>query len=455
MTGLFDGIRVASKTLFNLQTAMSVVGENIANSNTPGFSRKRVEFASSPVQIFPFGALGSGSDIVRIESVRDDLVERRLLTELQSQGELEGRQFGLEQVEALLGDLNGSGLGDQLSRFFNSFLELAADPSSPSLRQAALLEAENMASAFSQQADRLAAIEASNRAQIADSVTTINSLLNRIADLNQRIDPLNRQGVDAGALVDERQVLLQELSTELGIQTFETSRGELVVTTLDGRLLVSGSRSNLFTFSQLPNSVSLQLGGEDVTGEPLGGRLQGLFEFQNTDLPGFQNSLNALVEEFVTQVNTIHNAGTAVDGSSGLDLFSFTAGSAAATISVNIQNADSLATGTGGGPGDGTAAQQIADLRDQKFASTGEDTFSGFFAQMVTKVGVDVRAVQNGLTAQDRILQQVRSERDAVSGVSLDEEAVQLLQLQRAFQANSRMIQLLNELLEETMNLVR
>jgi flagellar hook-associated protein 1 FlgK len=114
MSGLFDGLRVSLSSLSNWQTAMSVVSDNVANVNTEGYSRKRVIFESIPGEVLPYGSLTNGAEISKIQSVRDGFLERRILVELQELGTLEGKQFGLLQIEAVFSGV-GSDVPDQLS----------------------------------------------------------------------------------------------------------------------------------------------------------------------------------------------------------------------------------------------------------------------------------------------------------------------------------------------------
>src|SRR5690606_23815189 len=242
MSGLFSDLRVGLKSLSNMEAAMSVVSENIANVNTPGYSRKRIIFEAGPAQIYSFGSIGQGADIARIESVRDSFIENRIRFEMQMKGLLEGQEFGLSQIETILAGSAGSGIPDNLSRFFNSFLELASDPSSIPLRQSVLSEAEKLAFSIQDTFRRLDSLDVDNRHQITDSVASINSILRELAQLNAELAPLQASGVDGGGLKDRQQELLNQLSQEIDIQTYTNESGSLVITNSTGRLLLVGDQ---------------------------------------------------------------------------------------------------------------------------------------------------------------------------------------------------------------------
>jgi flagellar hook-associated protein 1 FlgK len=456
MGGLFGALRIGVKSLSNTETALSVVSENIANVNTPGYSRKRVIFESGPSLIRPFGTLGTGAEIGRIESLRDHFVERRLIAELRHFGFLEGQEFGMRQVEALLSTSGEADVADQLSRLFNGFLELAANPSSLPLRQAVLSEAEKFTNTVQVMAARLDSIDVENRQQIIDSVEDVNFTLRRIADIDGELSALLASGKDGGALQDERQELLKSLSEEIGILAYETESGQQMITTTDGRLLMAGSSVFELRTEKTASGVVVIYEFEDISSEISSGRLGGYLEFQNTQLPYYKDNLNQFVGELASSVNAIHQSGTGLDGSTALDFFTFVAGNEAKSLAVNISDPNSLAAaGPGGEPGDGTVAQQIADLRDQTFPALGGDTLHGFYSQIVLQSGLETRDLEGSLVTQKMIVNELKNQRDSVSGVSLDEEAAQLLQFQRAYQASARVIQVVDGLLEEVINLVR
>jgi len=455
MSGLFEGLRVSLNSLSNWQTAMSVVSDNVANVNTEGYSRKRVVLESIPGDVRPYGTLTQGAEISRIQSVRDNFLERRILAELQEFGTLEGQQFGLQQIESVFSGV-GAGIPDQLSAFYNSFLELAADPSSISLRQAVISSGENLSSTIRDTAQNLDTLDLDNRAQIRDSVEKVNDLLNRIGRINDQLVPVEARGADGGALLDERNRLVRELSQEIGILTYETASGTHVITTATGKNLLTGSNVTELEVQNAAGGPQIMYKGQGITAEIKLGRMGGYLEFQRNHLPTFKQALNDLAAELASSVNSVHQTGVDLDGNLGLDFFTVTAGDEANTISVNLSDPRTVAASVpGAGVGDGTVAQQIADLRDQTRANLGDQSPHGFYSQLTFEIGLDTRFVRASLDTQSNILADLSQQRESVSGVSLDEEAVNLLQFQRSYQASARVIQVIDVLLEETINLIR
>jgi len=455
MSGLFDGLRVSLNSLSNWQTAMSVISDNVANVNTEGYSRKRIIMESLPGEMLPYGTLTNGAEISRIQSVRDGFLERRILAELQELGTLKGQEFGLRQIESIFSGV-GAGIPDQLSVFYNSFLELSADPSSITLRQGVISSGENLASAIRDTAHNLDTLDLDSRAQIKDSVKKVNELLNRIARINDELGAAEARGIDGGALLDERNRLVRELSEEIGILTYTTESGTQVITTTSGKNLLAGSRVTELEVADAAAGPQITYKGQDITAEIKSGKLGGYLNFQFTHLPTFKTALNNFATELAASVNAVHQNGIDLDGNAGVDFFSVTSGNEARSIAVELTDPRTVAASAPGtGVGDGTIAQQIADLRDQTAAGLGDQSLNGFYSQLIFEVGLENRFVVGSLETQSSILSDLSAQRESISGVSLDEEAVNLLQFQRSYQASARVIQVIDLLLEETINLIR
>ncbi len=458
MSGLFDGLRAGARTLASLEAALSVVSENVANVNTPGYSRRRPVFESSQVATFSFGVLGSGVEIDRITSTRNSLIETRILGELQRRGNLNGQRFTLEQIETVLYGSEGSGVSQQISRFFDSFLELESNPSSVEFRQSVLAEGQRTADVINNTAQALASLELNNRAEARNSVSHANSILKQLAKVDAEVTSLRRQETDAGPLQDRQEQLLRQLAEEIDFHYYQTDQGLHVTTVGTGRLLMHGHTAHTIELDETSGAFTLAVDGVDITSSVNEGRLGGTLELQSQVFPSFRGELNTLAATLADKVNTLHQSGEGLDDISGRNFFNVpVVGSEASTLAVNpaLEPAMVAAGAIGSGPGNGVVAQQIADLRGSSLTELGDRTFSEFFSELVFDAGLAAREVQEDMAGQDRVLTQLENQRDSFSGVSLDEEAVNMIQYQRSFQATARVIRTLDELLAETMNLIR
>ncbi len=455
MSSLFDSLQVALKTMGNLQTGISVVNDNVANVNTPGYTRKRVIFEESPPVITPEGAIGTGADVLRIEAARSEFLDRRILSEQQIQGNLAGQQFALEQIESVLYNEGQPGISDQLTKFFNSMSELASDSSSLSRRQVVLGEGAKLADSIRSAYNTLSSLREANRTEAKNSVDKINLLLGQIADLNVELEPLVSLGMDGGSLQDQRQELMGQLADQLDFVSYQDDSGAMTITTSGGTPLVVGGESNRLVLEESNDGIRIKVDGADVTADLNNGRLAAYEKIDAETIPSYLAGLNQFAEALADEVNSIHASGAGLDGVSGRDFFTYSATDPVGSLQVALTDPAAVAAAAvGAGAGDGTVAQQMADLRDQSVTSLGGNSLADFYSNMVFQSGLDARYVQDSLANQQKVLTQLQNQRDSVSGVSLDEEAVNLILLQRSYQASSRFIQVVNSLLQETMNLI-
>lgn len=456
MGGIFGALQMSLRTLSNMQTGIQVVNENVANVNTEGYSRKRVVFTSSDVEVRTFGTLGTGADIERIESIRDAYLESRILTESQALGYYEGRRTALSQLETLVAGTEGANISEQLSRFLDSFLELSADPSSLALRESVLAEAGQLAWAFRNASSQLNLVDQSVRTQITDVVQTVNDLLGQIGELNARLVPLLNRGQDGGTLYDERQKLLGELSELINVQVQVDDSNNMIISTSTGKLLLVGDEASTLTVEQASEGAVVKLNGMDITADFGSGKLGGLLSFQRENLAETREALDDMARELAAAVNQVHGNGYDLNGDPGTAFFSVTAGAEASTLAVSLSDPRLVAAaGAPGAIGDGANAQALADLRDQGIAGLGDQTLRDFYSQLLFRTGLASRSARSNLQLQEQVLNQLKSQRESVSGVSLDEEAVNLMQYQRSYQASAKLIRVLDSLLEETLNLVK
>jgi flagellar hook-associated protein 1 FlgK len=274
--------------------------------------------------------------------------------------------------------------------------------------------------------------------------------------MNEQLAPIEARGSDGGALRDERDRLVRELSQEIGILTYYTESGTQVITTTSGRNLLTGTTFRGLDVEEVTSGQLIRYQGQDITSEIVSGKLSGYLDIQRTHLPTYKQVLNAFTTELIDSVNTVHQSGVDLDGTAGLEFFVATPGNESRSIAVNLSDPRTVAAAAPGtGPGDGTTAQQIADLRDQTSVALGDQTLNGFYSQLVFEVGLDTRFVKGTLSTQEGIIEDLMNQRDSVSGVSLDEEAVNLLQFQRSYQASAKLIRVIDLMLEETINLIR
>src|SRR5208283_104572 len=238
MSSLFGTMSVALQSMLAQQGALEVVANNIANSNTPGYSREVPNFEESPPVLSGNTMVGTGVTMSNVESVRDNILNLRIQQETSQQSSLNSYVDSMNQVQALFNETQGTGLQTYLSNFFNSFQSLATDPTSSSLRQPAITAGQDLASAFSQTSNNLATIQQGLDQSVVQTVQQVNQLTAQVANLNQQIQMISNAGQNPGSLEDQRDQVLQNLSNLVDTAVVYSSDGTASVSTTNGTMLV-------------------------------------------------------------------------------------------------------------------------------------------------------------------------------------------------------------------------
>lgn len=480
MSGLFGVLDVAARGLLTTQRGIRTTGHNIANVNTPGYSRQRQVLAAAPPILYPTGHLGTGVEQLSIERVTDVLVQAQLLQQNASFASTDTQAQALARVEEVLNEQDVEGIGAALSAFYAAFSALASSPI-----PGAEAEREAVRAAAQSLIDTLNAADSQLRGQQRDADRSIGGLLSEVNALAENINALNREIVrqeataPANDLRDQREELVRELATKVGVKTFEESNGALVVMLPFGLPLVEGGKAwTLTTSADLSNpfdpsfSQVLHTDGvmnTDITGEVGSGELGGLLRVRDTILPAAIRSLDTIAYNLNVTVNSVHNLGVGLDGTIGDFFTALPAVEDAArdlTLDANIlANTDAIAAGLTVSSGDNRNAQALADLRTTAAAiylpgdppgpaSGPTRSVTDLVASVVADVGQQARTMNQASLREERAVQTLEDRREEVSGVSLDEEVTHLIQLEAAFQANARVLSSVDRLLQEVIELL-
>jgi flagellar hook-associated protein 1 FlgK len=450
---LFTSLNLATRALEAQRYGLDVSGQNIANVNTPGFTRRTLDLAT----MSPDGT-GSerGVNPIGVRAMRDQLLERRLQQEVPAQQRQAAMHQALSIVEAALGT-PGSSIDKNLQNFFDAYARLAEAPVSATARQDVLLQADNLADAFNNMASRFVTARGDADRQVRGAVEDINALTEQIAALNRSI--ATSPSVAASLhLRDDQAQLVRQLSEIVDIQALERAEGGYDISIGNGRPIVVGDNSYAVAVSNTPPSgyAALAVNGTTVTSEITGGKLGGLLEVRDVSIPDYQDRLDEVAYEVANQVNTLHTAGYDQTGAAAGDLFEFSPAivpptGAAAAIRVipavaadpRLVSAASIANG-----GDNQNARDIAALREQRVLNGNTATLADAWGDLVYRVARDTKLAGDETKSRAEIVRQVEALRDEVSGVSLDEEAANLLKFQRAYEANARFFSVIDRTIE-------
>jgi flagellar hook-associated protein 1 FlgK len=359
-------------------------------------------------------------------------------------------------VEAAIGD-PGSSIDKSLNNFFAAYSRLAESPVSATVRQDVLLQADNLAVAFNNMASRLDAARRDADRQIRTTAEEVNSLVARLAAINESIGSA-ASPESTLHLRDDQTQLVRQLSELIDVQVLERSEGGLDISIGNGRPLVVGQTSYDLTVTSVAPSgyAALGVNGTTITSEITGGKIGGLLQVRDVNIPDYQDRLDDLAWEVANQVNTLHTAGYDQTGAAAGDLFAYstppvgTAGAAAALMVDAAVAADSrlISAAAIANGGDNANARAIAALREDRVLSGNTATLSDWWGDLVYRVGRDTRSAADEADSRSEIVRQVDALRDEVSGVSLDEEAMHLLKFQRAYEASARFFSVVDRTIE-------
>jgi flagellar hook-associated protein 1 FlgK len=557
--GVTTILDTAKQALFAQQRAIQVVGQNIANVNTPGYSRERPVFL--PTRPAVSGVLKFGVSVDQVTRAFDHFIAGQVnlaattFSSTQTQADL------LSQVEAVFNDLGleDAGLASALKRLFEDFQALASNPRGIPERTVVQTQGQAVADLFHTFDSRLEDLGRNINTTLRDELAQTNRLMHQIADLNLRVQQVETDPKrNANTLRDERDALLKALSEKVNVTSFETSDGSVTILLGGGRPLVEGVRVNELTTVSDPNDPlrpSTQMQDKqgnliDVTSSITGGKLQGLLAVRDTFLPRFTTGLDRLAAQLVSAVNQLHSNGYGLDGSTGnlffaprqvsgqaladntgggalqsvtvfdpaqltldeyritfaasgppptFDVMNTTTGETIAagqtytagatirfdgmavvisdsgtapqqgdtfTISTTRGAAKALAVDTGvlnnvkiiaaaqtPDPSDNTNALALADLGDTPLIDG--ITLGEFYNTLVSGVGLESQRSADLAQHQKLLLTEVENQREALSGVSLDEEQVDLIRFQQAFTAAANLIRVADEMADLVVNLIR
>lgn len=472
-------LSTARSGMLAAQRAAEVTANNVANANTVGYSRQRVEaIAERPIR-YANGEFGAGVRITSTTRARDQFLDANFRRASADASGSQLRSTSLARMETVLGEPNGSVLGTALDAFYGAWSDLSARPTVGSAQAAVQQAGAQLALQFNRAVSQLDAIAAENSARLESTVHEVNALAERVATLNRQIVSQEAAGVQAPTLRDARDQHLDRLAQLTGAQVIEHEDGSVGVL-LGGLSLVDGVAVRPIATNLIGGRAEVTRASVPGTPIQLGGELGALRQVANVDIPAMQADLDALARGVVDSVNTLHRQGVTWSGTPpvsaaagdffasdpllapevdplrtarGIRLDSAVAGSTAAI-------AASAATATG--PGEASIALQLAGLRTTAVPFTAPDgtpraseSAGAFLQRIATDLAFTTRSAADREVIDDALMTQSDTRRQEVSGVSVDEEMVRLIKFQQAYAAAARMINTADSMMQTLLDLKR
>ena len=454
MSGFF-ALELGIRGLRAQLIASQVIGHNIANSRTPGYSRQVADLRPPPdLRFTALGrtlTMGTGVTVTGIRRQREEFLDRLSRWHGTDLRRLETVQHSLDLVEMSFAEPAGFGPRQAVLRLWDGFHELAANPESGPVRSAVREEARALAANLSGLATRLEGQRTEHARTAADVVAEINQMAEQIAGLNRQIRMATLQQTEANDLEDRRDLLLDSLAGLVGA----VSRRELddsVTVSVAGSDIVQGDVA-LPLSSDVAGGVLRVLDSLGSPLSPTGGEMAGLIDLHNVRIPEYINLLDGFARQMADALNAVHRTGHGLDGSTGLDLYRYDPAAPARTLTLAPEVTASplaLAASAGGEPGDGEGALALARvLTDPTFGGQGA---AEFWASAIGALGLEVESVTREVDNTRILARQAENRRAEVMGVNLDEETVHLLRSQHAYAAAARLISTADEMLDTLIN---
>ena len=464
--GLSAALEIGKNGLNIYSIAQNVTGENIANVNTPGYSRQKVVLESAPSTTANGFPLGTGVKITSIQRYYDGLLQQQLVNSQTTQGYDTTKSTVLQQVEPSFNEVANDGIGTAVANYFSAWQDLTLNPGGSSERQVVMTRAQILTDNFHSVSKALNDSISTQNAALVPLTASINSTLNNIAQLNGQIKSTELVNGNANEMRDQRDQLIRNLSSQIGISFTENSDGTTDVKYADGgAALVTGTTAGVFSLDTTnPNSSVVQLtpaGGALTTVTPTTGQLGATVALRDTIIPGYLSQIDTLAKSITDAVNTVHAAGFSPTGGTGQNFFTpqaAVAGSAAAfSIDPGLNVNTIAASGNALLPGDNSNALAIAQLTNASTVPSGAPsaTFSSFYSSLVSKVGLDVASSKTTVSQDEAFTNQLSTLRESNSGVSLDEELTNLIKYQQSYQASAKLITTASAMMDTALGMVQ
>jgi len=484
MASSFGSINTALTSLYAQRRGLDVTGQNIANANTEGYTRQRVEMQATVGSVVPVSwattdGLGTGVAVTDVQRLRDEFLENRGRTEHGGSAYLSNQAAAYASVEDVFAEPSSTALQAQMHDMWAGWGDVGDEPSSTAARASLLQQTRVVADNLNSAYGALSAQWTANSVQIGKFADEVNTTASTVAQLNDSIVKAHATGVVVNELEDQRDVAIMHLSELTGATASRREDGSMdvyvgnaqLVTKSMSRAMASTGVTNLdaqraYNADPLNGTASAGLTWADNGDEiQAGGTMGSMVATMTTLLPDMAQRLDDVAEALVTTVNAATSTALKSDGTAGTDLFTgdFTQGRYAKNIAVAITNpADIAVSATNETNADGTpkldGLGNPIGTHDGSVATllAGTGTRAGSpdmtYQDMIADLGVKAQTSTRRSEIQANVAGQVDSARQSESGVNLDEEMTNLLTYQRGYEAASRVLTTIDSMLDQLIN---
>mgnify|MGYP001420723265 CR=1 FL=1 len=486
MSSTFFGLETAKRGLNTHQSALQTTGHNIANANTPGYTRQRVNFKTTEPYPAPAlnrpqipGQFGTGVRAGSVERVRDAFLDVQYRGENSKYGYWNAQAEALRRMEEIMNEPSEDGLAKTLDRFWQSLQDLAVNPNDSGARSVVRQRGIAVADTFRYLSNSLTSIQEDVQSEIEMTVEEINSIARQLDNLNKQIAAVEPHGYLPNDLYDERDRLLDQLSELANLKIDYVKSGGNALDIAEGKVSVfivasDGIEHLLVNGADLaagPSPVvvdsdtnEVTIGGDPVELDMTIGKLSGLIDMHKEYTDMLEN-LDIMAYSFVTRFNEVHRDGWNLEAINSdppahnpVNFFEELTEISGAAKNINLDEAiidslDNIAAALTPEEGDGGNALKLADVKNEVLQDLpGTSTLQSFYQGIIGEMAVKAQEANRMQGNSDTLRSAVEQRRQSTSGVSLDEEMINMVRFQQAYNASARMVTVVDEMLDKIIN---
>lgn len=474
MTGIYHTLGIGAESLHTSRQGVDTAGHNIANAHTEGFSRQRLDVRQRIPSVSRGVVIGNGVFVKNITRAHDSFLEKEINQVNQKMGYTNTKFTELKKLEGIFSPELNASVADEVSKFFASLQDLSNFPEELIVRTNVKEAAINLIHSFKRIDDHLRTAQNGINSQIEGEAEEINVILEHIAKLNIAINNLEIGGErEANDLKDQQDRLLRQLTEKIEINYYRSDGNMVTVRGPKETLLVDRSQNAKMVLvpkdakkhhfelavQESPNSLL-----RTITKANTSGNLKALVEVRDEKIESLLANNNLMARTFADHVNAIHSRGYGVrdfSNTKGRDFFYVPddidfAAREMKLSDIIAETTDAIsAASSPNAPGDNIIVNDLLRLQNMQIMDGNRATFNEFYANYVGVFGLEIVKADHDKQAEQILIADLNSRREAISGVSLDEEAMRLLRWQANFTASSRVITTCDEMLETILGMKR
>ncbi len=447
---IFD---ISRRSMMAYQQALDVSSHNIANAGNPNYSRQRAVISTERPEQYGGITWGTGMKIDDIIRIKDDLTQTQILSNNQNLNYYKTQSELLGQVEQVFSEPSDLGLSNLMTSFFNSWSQLAETPNSTPLRNNVVLAAKNLSSKVQSVHEDLDLIRSDMFHNFNDKVDELNGLLKEVRDLNREVIEDYAIGNTPNDLMDKRDEAIEKLSKLANIKvTYDNNGGANV--SIGGVFAADAANFTEFRVEANDNELSIVSTTGDVKAKLTGGEMAGLAKVYGDEIPKYKEELDAVVQQLMDSTNSIHSSGYSLDDPpvTGINFFSDYSNGVLAINDEILDDPEKISVSADQTSGNGDIATQLANLNNEKVMDGS--TINEKYSMMISSIGNDKQNQDSLVKSQEIVSLQLETQRSSESGVSVDEEMINVIRFQRSYDASAKLIAIADEMLQTVLNII-